>query len=153
MVLPWASYRAEEAKLALVAVGAYQLGVILEAALRLKERDVPHQVAYVLEPARLDAQSWNQVLPAAVEKTVVVTHTRPHVVYGFLGPLHERGQLRVLGYRNNGGTLDTPGMLFVNGASWAHALVAAGWQSTLGEEEQAALRGERSPQGVICPLP
>lgn len=153
MALPWASHRTDEAGVALVAVGAYQLGVVLEAAQRLKENDVPHQVAYVLEPARLGPAEWVSVLPAAVERTVVVTHTRPHVIHGLLGPLHEKGHLRVLGYRNAGGTLDTPGMLFVNGASWAHVLVAAGQAEVLSAAEHAALRGECSPQGIICPMP
>ncbi len=153
MTLSWAGHRPAEATLALVAVGAYQLGVVLEAAQRLKQQDVPHQVAYILEPARLKTADWAGVLPEAVERTVVVTHTRPHVIHGLLGPLHERGSLRVLGYRNTGGTLDTPGMLFVNGASWAHVLMEAGFANLLSVEEEAALRGKRSPQGVICPMP
>jgi phosphoketolase len=107
----------------------------------------------VLEPARLRQAEWASVLPAAVDRTVVVTHTRPHIMHGLLGPLQESGSLRVLGYRNAGGTLDTPGMLFVNGASWAHVLLAAGQAECLSAEEQAALRGECSPQGIICPLP
>lgn len=46
-----------------------------------------------------------------------VTHTRPEPVLGVLGPLHTGPRTSGLGYVNQGGTLSTPGMLFVNCSS------------------------------------
>jgi len=67
--------------------------------------------------------------------------------------------LSVLGYRNEGGTLDTPGMLMVNGCSWAHIIQLVGGiaeipqDSLLTGEEIDALNGKRSPQGLLGPAP
>lgn len=149
--LDWAGYRANEAKVVLAAVGAYQLMEVLRASRRLREREVPHEVVYLLEPARLK--------DLAHEKAgwVVITHTRRHVIHGLLSPLLGNAALTVLGYRKEGGTLDTPGMLMVNGCTWAHAVQAAGRLSEtprellLSAEELAALTGESSPQGILIP--
>ena len=93
---------------------------VLRASHRLREREVPHEVVYLLEPAKL------KELAPRTAAWVVVTHTRPHVIHGLLSPLSGNVALTVLGYRNEGGTLDTPGMLMVNGCTWAHAVQAAG---------------------------
>lgn len=80
--------------------------------------------------------------------------TRKH---GVLRPL-DTGPMRtrVLGYVNRGGTLSTPGMLFANRCTWAHALVAvaeglaklpdaflsqAEWQAVIGVGEPASIIG------------
>lgn len=61
---------------------------------------------------------------------------------------------RYLGYRNRGGTLDTAGLLFANGATWAHIIVEAcksmGVDSAdyLSKEELLALSGQRDP-GIV----
>lgn len=151
--LDWAGYRADGAKIVLAAVGAYQLMEVLRASRRLREREVPHSVFYLLEPARL------KDLRTVSGGWVVVTHTRRHIIHGLLSPLLENAALTVLGYRNEGGTLDTPGMLMVNGCSWAHAVQAAGHlcetpqQALLSSEEVAALNGSRSPQGILIRSP
>jgi phosphoketolase len=73
--------------------------------------------------------------------------------------MQDGGRLSVLGYRNRGGTLDTPGMLFVNRCTWAHCVAEAArllrlpQQELLDEGEIAALAGRAEPQGVIVPHP
>jgi len=149
--LPWAGYRADEAKVVLAAVGAYQLMEVLRASRGLREREVPHEVVYLLEPAKL------KELAPGKAAWVVVTHTRRHVIHGLLSPLLGNAPLAVLGYRNEGGTLDTPGMLMVNGCTWAHAVQAAGRLCEIPQDvllsaaEVAALSGECSPQGTLIP--
>jgi hypothetical protein len=62
-----------------------------------------------------------------------------------------------LGYINEGGTLNTPGMLFRNRCTWAHALDAVARllklsrERVLREEEIDALDGRRSPHAIIIP--
>jgi hypothetical protein len=61
------------------------------------------------------------------------------------------------GFINAGGTLSTPGMLFVNRCSWAHIVRSAcellerPVAEALSGEEIAALEGRASPHGVIIP--
>jgi hypothetical protein len=62
---------------------------------------------------------------------------------------------REFGFTNHGGTLDTGGMLFVNGVTWAHALdavarlLAMDRAALLTDAERAALDRRASPQGVL----
>jgi len=168
--LDWASHRPHEAKLMLGAVGAYQLGEVLRACKRLAERNIPAVVVYWLEPGRLheDCAGTEYGIPTDVLQSlhspslsawVFCTHTRPHCAWGLLGPLLGGRKLAVLGFRNKGGTLDTPGMLFVNRCTWAHCVSEAArlldWpvQEVLTGHELAALRGEVAPQGLIIPQP
>ena len=159
LALSWAGYRPNDAKVVLGAVGAYQLAEVLLAARRLSARGIPHAVVYVLEPGRLDADRIQSLFPTAAAACVFLTHTRPHILWGLLGPMMGNRSLSVLGYRNEGGTLDTKGMLMVNGCTWAHCLKAVaqvaglGIQELLTREELAALSGETNPQGVIIPFP
>lgn len=151
--LGWAGYQKEDAQMVLAAVGAYQLKEVIRASRRLREREIPHAVVYLLEPAR------PQQLPHDGTRWVVVTHTRRHILAGLLAPFLGNAAVTVLGYRNEGGTLDTSGMLMVNGCTWAHAVRAAGRLAGIpedllfSEKERAALNGECSPQGVLIPAP
>ena len=67
--------------------------------------------------------------------------------------------MSVLGYRNEGGTLDSPGMLMVNRCTWAHCVLEAARligvpeQHLLTKAELAAISGEMSPHGIIIPFP
>jgi hypothetical protein len=76
---------------------------------------------------------------------------------GVLSPLMTGASTAVLGFLDEGATLDVDGMLFVNRATWAHAvdaaarLLAIAPDELLGAEERAALEHRRSPQGVITP--
>src|SRR4030042_919581 len=94
--------------------------------------------------------------PGSVQTRVFVTHTRPEVVIGTLQPLNTgNDRTRALGYINHGGTLNVPGMLFVNRCTWAHILEetarALGTSSgaLLTAPELAALDGIVCPEGVI----
>ena len=89
---------------------------------------------------------------------VLVTHTRPEPYLGALrridtGP----ATTRALGFVNQGGTLDVPGLLFANGCTWAHTVAAA--LAVLGRpvddglraDEQAALAGRGDPTLITRP--
>lgn len=168
--LDWAGYEVEQARLLLVAVGAYQLIEVLTASRRLAERKISHTVVYLLEPARFRAprsqaeqahQASPEVIarlfPAKVPARLFVTHTRPETILGLLGPLHTGTRTSGLGYINQGGTLSTPGLFFINRCSWAHCLREAARllqlpdSEVLSHEERQALDGRRSPHGVIIP--
>jgi phosphoketolase len=168
--LEWAGYQREQARLILVAVGAYQLMDALQASRRLAERQIPHAVVSLLEPGRFRAprsiaeqahQASPEVIarlfPAKVAPRLFVTHTRPETILGLLGPLHTGSATIGLGYTNHGGTLSTQGLAFVNRCSWAHCLRETARllqfpeADLLSLEERQALDGKRSPHGVIVP--
>ncbi len=168
-------HRVEEARLALVAVGGYQLREVVRASLRLTGRHVPHVVVYMLEPGRFrrprtEAEKpWlargpagtggatAALFPASAEALLFVTHTRPEPLLGLLHPLVEGRRARGLGYLNRGGTLSVEGLLFVNGCSWAHCVREAALllglpeSELLDERERAALDGHLSAHGVVIP--
>lgn len=128
-----------QARLLLVAIGAYQLQEALRAADRLSERGTGVAVTYVLEPGRFrlprDAMEAAAVVPdrdvdrffpPEVRGRVILTHTRPEPMAGLLRRLDTGpASTRVLGYISRGGTLDVAGMLFANRSTWAHAVAAA----------------------------
>lgn len=166
--LEWAGYQREQARIILVAVGAYQLMEMLKASRRLAERPIPHAVVYLLEPGRFRAtrsiaeqahQAPPDVIarlfPTKVTPRLFVTHTRPETILGLLGPLHTGSSTIGLGYTNHGGTLSTQGMAFVNRCSWAHCLretarlLQISEAEVLSEDERRALDGKLSPHGVI----
>jgi phosphoketolase len=168
--LAWAGWRPERARLILTAVGAYQLIEALRASERLAAREIEHAVVAMLEPGRFraprDARERGHAAapdvvagcyPPDVPARIFLTHTRPESLLGALGPLHTGGATVGLGFANVGGTLSIEGLLFVNRASWAHALEAAARllglprARLLDEAEGAALDGRASPHGVIVP--
>ncbi|HXF93220.1 MAG TPA: hypothetical protein VNK46_10740, partial [Nitrospiraceae bacterium] len=168
--LDWTCHDPERARIIVTVVGAYQLTEAIRASRRLSERDIPHAVVYLLEPGRFrtarngreqahqaPASLVERLYPAAVQSRLFLTHTRPETLLGLLGPLHTGPRTSGLGYINEGGTLNTPGMLFVNRCTWAHALLEAARlmelprERLLSAEELEALDGRRSPHGVIIP--
>lgn len=168
--LDWAGYETDRARTVLAAVGSYQLMDVLKASRRLTERMIAHVVVYLLEPgrfrvARSSAEHSHQASPEVVTRLfpvnvparLFVTHTRPETMLGLLGSLHTGAGTVGLGYINHGGTLSTPGMLFVNRCTWAHCVTEAARllsvprERVLSEEEIAALDGRLSPHGVIIP--
>jgi phosphoketolase len=170
--LDWAGHSADRAELVLVAVGAYQLGEVLRGSRRLAQREVPHTVIYILEPGRFrrprraaerDHQASSEVrtalFPERARCRLLVTHTRPEPMLGLLEPLHAPARSAALGYVSEGGTYDTPGLLFVNRSSWAHVVAEAARllgierERLLDPDERDALEGRRSPQGVVIPAP
>lgn len=165
-----AGYEWERAQVVLVAVGAYQFEEVLKTSTRLAERHLPHTVVYLLEPGRFRsprsereeahraaASVIETLFPVHVQPRLFLTHTRPETILGLLGGLHTGSQTCGLGYINEGGTLNTPGMLFRNRCTWAHGLDAVARllkltrEHVLGEEERQALDGRRSPHGIIIP--
>jgi phosphoketolase len=165
--LDWASYQPEQSQIVLTAIGGYQLQEVLKAAQRLRELKLPHSVVYLLEPGRFrvprDAGELAHVVPAArvqqlypAQARVFVTHTRPEPMLGTLQALNTGFRTtRILGFVNQGGTLNTPGMLFINRSTWGHVLLEV--SQALGTDpsqylkpaELDALHGHRSPEGII----
>jgi hypothetical protein len=74
---------------------------------------------------------------------------------GLLAPFRSSSATAGLGYINQGGTYDTPGLLFVNRSSWAHCVLEAARlvgrepKDFLSELELRALDGQASPHGII----
>jgi len=166
----WAGWQPERPRFILTAVGAYQLVQTLRASERLAARRIEHAVVAMLEPGRFraprdsserghaaPADVVERCYPAGVPARLFLAHTRPESLLGALGPLHTGAATVGLGFINLGGTLSIEGMLFVNRASWAHALEAAARlldvprERLLDEAECAALDGFASPEGVIVP--
>jgi phosphoketolase len=166
--LDWAGHRSAEARVILTAVGAYQLGQALRASARLTERGVAHGVNYLLEPGRFRLPRGtreaahvapkavrDRLYPPSIPWRVFLTHTRPEALLGAIHPVCTGALTVGLGFTNHGGTLDTGGMLFVNGVTWAHALdavarlLAMDRAALLTDAERAALDHRASPQGVL----
>lgn len=157
------------APLQLVACGAFQLQQALRASERLQERGVSHSLVYVLEPGRFrlprdgyeaevmaDEEVTTSLFPHTVQARIILSHIRPEVFLGHARSL-DLGPRRcvALGYVNQGGTLDSDGLLFANRCTWADALMTLARISNhkaddwLSHEEQAAIRGEGDPYAVI----
>lgn len=168
--VPWAGLDRGAASLTITAVGAYQLEVVLQASRRLAQRGIPHGVSYMLEPGRcrpartggeaefaVGQHTRDAAFPPTASHRLFVTHTHPEPILGLLGPLHTGARTSALGYTNRGGTLNTPGMLFVNRCSWAHCvqevarLLSIPVGDLLDSAEIEALSGIRSPHGIIIP--
>ena len=167
--LDWLSHRPSEGQLVITAIGSYHLEEAAHASNRLRERDIPHSVVYMLEPGRFrlprnereeahlaDQGLVSALYPDTLPARVFMGHTRPEPMLGVLQPLttgHKR--TAALGFLNHGGTLTTQGMLFVNRSTWAHALLEVARvldvdrTTLLNEAELAALDGKTSPHGVI----
>jgi phosphoketolase len=156
-------------QIVLAAIGAYQLHEALRASDRLTQRGVAHAVVYVAEPGRFrqgrdeHEARWmapateirERLFPETAQYRAFLCHTRPEPVCGVLRALDTgRQRTRWLGFANRGGTLDTPGMLFANRCTWAHALQALAdacavdpgvW---LDDAELAAVRGVGDPASL-----
>ncbi|MET1076568.1 MAG: xylulose 5-phosphate 3-epimerase [Pseudomonas sp.] len=159
---------AGEQPLQLIATGSYQLAEMRRAGQRLHAAGTPFELIYLQEPGRFGEarDHWEQaaladpslresLFPPRLTRRVLLTHMRPEVARGHLWPiLGEPGHTRVLGYRNRGGTLDEAGMLFANGASWAHVLAACAQllqqplSTWLNKDECAAVAGQGDPRVV-----
>jgi phosphoketolase len=169
MRLEWAGYELARQQVVLTAVGAYQLEQVVKASEGLRERQVPHSVVYMLEPGRFRkprskgesahvalSRLQEELYPDSVRARVFVTHTRPELLLGTLQPLNTGSErTTALGYINHGGTLNVPGMLFVNRCTWAHIMEEAARvlgtsrEALLTAPELAALDGKACPEGVI----
>lgn len=160
-----------EEQLQLVATGGYQLAEVLKASMRLEHAGIEHAVIYLQDPGRFrsprDVREANsmatqdmieRLFPPSVSARVFLTHTRPEPYIGTLWPLlKDPVQTPVLGYINQGGTLDGKGMLFANRCSWAHVVAAAAVslgdqpEMLLNKDEFGALMGEAGPAAIFDP--
>jgi phosphoketolase len=159
-----------QARMLLVAIGAYQFQEALRAADRLGQRGIPVAVSYVMEPGRFriprdqreaafvagDAE-LARLFPGELAARVVLTHTRPEPMTGLLRRLDTGPErTRVLGYVSRGGTLDVNGMLFANRCTWAHAVAAAAEMldrpvaTLLDAAELAAVHGSGDPSVLFA---
>ena len=89
---------------------------------------------------------------------VIATHTRPEPMLGLLRRLDGGPSATVAhGYVSRGGTLDVPGMLFANRATWAHLAESAARllnrprDRILSAAECAAIDGRGNPHDHINP--
>ena len=158
----------EDARVQLLAIGAYQLHQALTAYKRLSQRGVPSCVTVILEPARFrtgrdrletEFTASDAILQALFPSgmpRVLLSHTRPEPMTGLLrridgGP----DQFKALGYVSRGGTLDVFGMLFANRCTWAHAvsaamdLLQAPPDDFLSHSERKAINGTGDPAVLI----
>jgi phosphoketolase len=155
----------------LVATGGYQLREVLRASRRLEYAGIEHAVIYMQEPGRFriardaremdyltDKEVVNNLFPSSASVRVFLSHTRPEPFIGTVWPLLSNVALTpVLGYTNQGGTLNEDGMLFANRCTWAHAVasVAIGLgelpEVLLNEEEFAAMAGMGDPAVIFNP--
>ena len=166
--LDWAGHEATRKRAVLTAIGAYQLLEVLRASRRLAEKEVPHSVVYMLEPGRFRAPRSEgerahaapatlsaELYPNSVPARIFVTHTRRVPLLGMLQPLNTGPQTCALGFVNQGGTLTTAGLLFINRCTWAHVLsevarvLGLSQEDLLSPQELMALDGKASPEGVI----
>jgi phosphoketolase len=167
--LDWACHDLHRQRVILTAIGAYQLEEVLKASGRLQERNVAHSVIYMQEPGRfriprsnremthvISAQLQAELYPSSVSARIFVTHTRPEILLGILQPLHTGfGQISALGFINQGGTLNVPGMLFVNRCNRGHILLEVArvlglvQEELLTPEELSALKGKTWPEGIL----
>ncbi len=146
----------------LIAIGAYQLIEARRAWQRLRERGSACGLWVVLEPGRLraprdalEATCLSGAAPSEAAARLFFCHTRPEPLLGTLRPL-DLGAARcaALGYRNRGGTLDTFGMLYANGCTWAHgllrlsALLQRPADTWLTPAELAAAEGRGDPEAL-----
>jgi phosphoketolase len=135
----------------------------------LTQRDVPHSVVYMLEPARFREPHSEgerahavpqdlraQIYPYSVPARIFLTHTRPGPLLGVLLSLNTSwDKTSGLGYINQGGTLDVNGLMFINRCTWAHILLetarvlALSREELLTADELAALEGKAVPELIL----
>jgi phosphoketolase len=158
----------DDAAVAILAIGAYQLAQAVRAAERLEAGGAHALVTALLEPGRFrmprdrrEAQfvhgdeALRALVPDSVRARVIVSHTRPEPMLGALRRFDTGAATTVgLGFLNRGGTLDVEGMLFANRCTWAHIVAACA--EALGQSaerhlephELAAVQGNGDPAAL-----
>lgn len=159
-----------DADVQLVAIGAYQLEEALKAARRLADTGLRALVTMLIEPGRFrvprdpieqafaaDDAALAELFPPNLPR-VIATHTRPEPMLGLLRRLDGGPSATVAhGYVSRGGTLDVPGILFANRATWAHLAESAARllnrprDRILSAAECAAIDGRGNPHDLINP--
>lgn len=152
------------ARIDLVATGAYQLDAARRAWQRLAHHGVAANLIYLGEPGRFrsprdEDEAEHLHDDEAVQRwfapgrpRLFVTHMRPEPFLGALRRIDGGPALcQALGYRNRGGTLDVDGLMFANRCTWAHAVAAAAGllghspSDWLSPDEYAAVMGRGAP--------
>ena len=157
------------AEVQLVAIGAYQLQQALLLSDRLTKMKQAHSVIYLLEPGRFRQarDSWENeiqadellayaLFPNTVQQRLFFCHGHGEAVLACCRPL-DLGPKKTsaLGYINQGGTLDSEGMLFANKCTWAHGALRLARQlgkaedSWLSADELAAVLEQGDPYQII----
>lgn len=157
------------AAIQLVAVGSYQLQQALLLSDRLTQKQQSHSVVYLLEPGRFriprdefeqhiqaDAQLLTALFPASIEQRLFFFHGHGESLLACCRPLDLGANKTIaLGYQNQGGTLDSDGMLFANQCTWAHGALRLSRQTHraddawLCQDEVDAVLGRGDPYRVI----
>jgi phosphoketolase len=128
----------KEEQAIVVTTGSYQLREVLRASQRLDYAGIEHGVIYMQGPGRFriardaremdhltDKEVINELFPPSASVRVFLTHSRPEPFIGTVWPLVTNVALTpVLGYTNQGGTLNEDGMLIANRCTWAHAVAS-----------------------------
>ncbi len=154
----------------LTAVGGYQLREVLRASRCLSDGGVPHDVVYMIEPARfrnprdareaqamVDRESRERLFPPSIPSRVFVGHMRPESLAGVVRPLDTGpARTRFLGYRNRGGTFDAFGMLYANRCTWGHIVaevaevIGRSAEEWLEPDQYRAVRGAADPEALLA---
>lgn len=162
--------RDEAPAVLLTAVGGYQLREVLRASRCLSHGGVPHDVVYMIEPARfrdprdareaqamVDRESRERLFPPSIPSRVFVGHMRPESLAGVLRPLDTGpAKTRFLGYRNRGGTFDAFGMLYANRCTWGHIVaevaevIDRSAEEWLEPDQVRAVRGTADPEALLA---
>jgi phosphoketolase len=138
-----------QAEVQIIAVGSYQLQQALLLSDRLIFKGQSHSLIYMLEPGRfrLARDEWEQDLQAddqlqqamfsnKIKQRLFLFHGHGEAILSCcraldLGP----DRTLALGYINQGGTLNSEGMLFANKCTWAHAALNLARRLGLNDDE------------------
>jgi len=158
-----------QAEIQLIAIGSYQLQQALLLSDRLTLKGQSHSLVYMLEPGRFrlardeweqDQQADKQLQQALfsnnVQQRLFFCHGHGEAILSCCRPL-DLGPSRTLalGYINQGGTLDSDGMLFANKCTWAHGALQLARRLELNDDawlsdvELSAVLGEGDPYQLI----
>ena len=158
-----------QAEIQIIAVGSYQLQQALLLSDRLLQKDQAHSIIYMLEPGRFrfarddweqdhqaDPQLQQALFSHKIEQRLFFFHGHGEAILSCCRPL-DLGPARTLalGYINQGGTLNSEGMLFANKCTWAHGALQLARRlglkdgAWLTEAELAAVLGNGDPYQLI----
>ncbi|CCK74555.1 D-xylulose 5-phosphate/D-fructose 6-phosphate phosphoketolase [Oleispira antarctica RB-8] len=158
-----------QAEIQIIAVGSYQLQQALLLSDRLTRNNQAHSVIYMLEPGRFRCarDQWEQnhqadtklqqaLFSHKIKQRLFFFHGHGEAILSCCRPL-DLGPARTLalGYINQGGTLNSDGMLFANKCTWAHGALQLARRLGLNDDawlsdaEVAAVLGIGDPYQLI----
>lgn len=158
-----------QAAIQIIAIGSYQLQQALLLSDRLIKNNQAHSLIYLLEPGRFRfaRDEWEQehqvetklqqaLFSAKIQQRLFFFHGHGETILSCCRPL-DLGPARTLalGYINQGGTLNSEGMLFANKCTWAHGALQLARRlgfnddAWLTDDELAAVLGIGDPYQLI----